>query len=246
MRKVVIVGDGAWGTALALVLERSGQEVVIWGHDPGYLEEMRQHRENRVFLPGVKLPAGIAFADDLGQAVADAGLVVNAIPSRFLRPVFSRPLPNLPPGTPVVSLTKGLEPETLKRPSEVLADCLGEVRLAALSGPSHAEEVARGLPASLVSASSDLATARQVQQMFSQPRFRVYASADLVGVEIAAAAKNVIALAAGIVQGLELGDNALAALATRGMTEIARIGVAMGGDPRTFSGLAGIGDLITT
>lgn len=244
--RVSIVGDGAWGTALALVLHSAGRSVAVWGHDPAYLSEMRERRENRLFLPGVAIPAAVRFEPDLAAAFSEADLVVNAVPSRFLRAVFADAKRLLRSGTPVVSLTKGLEPETLKRPSNVLRECLGAAKVAALSGPSHAEEVARSLPASLVSASDELETARHVQHVFSTPRFRVYASRDLAGVEIAGAAKNVIALAAGIVHGMGLGDNALAALATRGLAEMARLGAALGGEAQTFAGLAGMGDLITT
>ena len=244
--RVGIIGDGAWGTALALVLHSAGRSVVIWGHDPDYLSEMRERRENRLFLPGVGIPGPIRFDPDLAAVLSWSDLVVNAVPSRFLRGVFAGAGPLHRPGTPIVSLTKGLEPETLQRPSTVLRECLGSVQVTVLSGPSHAEEVANFLPASLVAASDDLEAARGAQRIFSTPRFRVYASRDLAGVEIAGAAKNVIALAAGIVHGMGLGDNALAALATRGLAEMARLGTALGGEAQTFAGLAGMGDLITT
>ena len=243
---ISIIGDGAWGTALALVLHRAGQNAAIWGHEPAYLDAMREQRVNSRFLPGIPIPSEIRFLPDLGEALAHADVAVCAVPSKFLRSVFSNAAGLLKQGATVVSLTKGLEEETLLRPSQLLEQFLETRNIAALSGPSHAEEVARNLPASLVSAAVNVETARFVQHVFSTPNFRVYASSDLIGVEVAGAAKNVIALAAGIVHGLGLGDNALAALATRGLAEMSRLGTALGGEAQTFAGLAGMGDLITT
>ena len=244
--RVSIIGDGAWGTAVALVLNSAGRKASLWSHDSAYLAEMKRRRENFKFLPGIALPDAINFEPDLAASFANADIIVNAVPSQYLRTVFGKAKEFHRPEKPLVSLTKGIEPESLKRPSEVLRDCLGTIKIAALSGPSHAEEVAREMPASLVAASDELEIARQVQQIFSTPRFRVYASNDLAGVEMASAAKNVIALAGGIIHGMGLGDNALSALVTRGLVEMARLGVALGGDSQTFSGLAGLGDLITT
>ncbi|MCC8190595.1 MAG: NAD(P)-dependent glycerol-3-phosphate dehydrogenase [Planctomycetes bacterium] len=242
---VTVIGDGGWGTAMALLLHAGGHPVSLWGHDPAYLETMRSSRENRLFLPGFTLPADLELVDDLAAAVAGADLLVIAVPSKFLRAVLARTAGS-GQGKVVISLTKGLDAETLERPSEVIRGCLQCDRVVAVSGPSHAEEVARGLPASVVAAAAKVDDARRVQHLLSGGRFRVYASADIVGVEVAGAIKNVIALAAGILHGLQLGDNALAALATRGLAEMQRLGVAMGGDPATFAGLAGMGDLITT
>ena len=244
--KVAIIGDGGWGTAMAVVLNSSGRRVSIWSHDPRYLEEMRESRQNRLFLPGVEIPAGIGFEADMAKALDWADIVVTAVPSKFLRSVLEGARGMLDPEKPVLSLTKGFDPESGQRPSQVVAECLGSRHVVALSGPSHSEEVARCLPASVVVASEELETARRLQQIVSTSRFRVYASRDIVGVEVAGAVKNVIALAAGLVHGMRLGDNALAALATRGLVEMVRLGVAMGGDAATFSGLAGMGDLITT
>ena len=244
--RIGVLGDGAWGTAVALALLGAGREVRIWGHDPGYLDAMNQARLNPLFLPDCELPGALGFEPDIARAVEWADVVVSAIPSKYLRRVYGGGRAFYPASKPIVSLTKGLEPETLLRPSEIIRECLGAERIAVLSGPSHAEEVAKNLPASLVAASERLETARCIQAIFSTPRFRVYASGDVVGVETAGAAKNVIALAAGIAHGLELGDNALAALMTRGLAEITRLGVVLGGEPQTFSGLAGMGDLITT
>lgn len=244
--KIAIIGDGGWGTAMAILLAAAGKRPVVWGHDPAYLEEMRRTRENGRFLPGVALPETVAFEADAVKALSGAGLIVTAVPSKFLRPVLERIAPGFNPEQTVVSLTKGLDADSLERPSQVVRARLGARHVVALSGPSHAEEVARFLPASVVVASEELETARKVQQFISTPRFRIYASRDIVGVEVAGAVKNIIALAAGIVRGLRLGDNALAALATRGLVEMTRLGMALGAQAATFSGLAGMGDLITT
>lgn len=244
--RVTIIGDGGWGTAMAMVLDSSGHETTIWSHDAAYLERMRQTRANPLFLPGATIPAGIGFEPDIAAAIQWADLVVTAVPSKFLRQVLVRAKGALDPEKPVMSLTKGFDAESLERPSQVIRECLGARKVVALSGPSHSEEIARGLPASVVVASEELETARRIQHIVSTPRFRVYASRDIVGVETAGAVKNVIALAAGMAQGMRLGDNALAALATRGLAEMMRLGVALGGDAATFSGLAGMGDLITT
>ncbi len=244
--RITFIGDGAWGTALALVLASSGQSSTIWGHDPAYIDTMQETRVNSLFLPGIEIPRNVVFDADFENAVAGADIVVNAVPSKFLRSVFAGKKGLFNSGQTIVSLTKGIEEESLKRPSEILAECLDMENIVVLSGPSHAEEVARMLPASVVAASDKLEKARHVQQIFSTPRFRVYASGDIIGVELAGAAKNVIALAAGIAKGMELGDNTMAALITRGIVEMSRLGVAMGGDAQTFSGLAGLGDLVTT
>ncbi len=244
--KIAVIGDGGWGTALAIIMNAAGKQTSLWGHDRAYLDEMRGSRQNRLFLPGVGLPLAINIEPNLEKILAWGDIIVSAIPSRYLRSVLSSARGAIGPDVPVVSLTKGLDPDSLERPSEVIRETLGSRRIVALSGPSHAEEVARFLPASVVAASDELEAARQIQHIISTPRFRVYASGDMVGVELAGAVKNVIALAAGIIQGMKLGDNALAAVATRGQVEMTRLGVALGGDPATFSGLAGMGDLITT
>ncbi len=244
--KIAVIGDGGWGTAISLVLLSSGRQVKLWSHDPAYLEEMAATRVNRLFLPSAALPAGLGFDADLAAIMRWADIVVTAVPSKFLRPVLSRAAGAFDVGKPVLSLTKGFDAERLERPSQVIRECLGARHVAALSGPSHAEEVAGGLPASVVVASEELELARRLQKAVTTPRFRVYASRDIVGLETAGAIKNVIALAAGLVHGMQLGNNALAALATRGLAEMTRLGVALGGEAATFSGLAGMGDLITT
>lgn len=243
---VAVLGNGGWGTALALLAHGGGSDVRIWGVDADYVGETARSRTNPRYLPRVTIPDGILLTSDAAAASRGATLLVSAVPTQFLRATMTRLAPSLPAGIAVVSVTKGLENATLLRPTEILRATLGPRPLAALSGPSHAEEVARGLPASVVVASDDAALAARVQQVFSGESFRVYASGDVLGVEAAAAVKNVIAIAAGICDGLGLGDNAKAALVTRGNAEIARLGRALGARPETFAGLAGIGDLITT
>lgn len=243
---VAILGDGAWGTAISMVLLSSGHNVKMWSHDPRYLELMAKVRQNRLYLPGIDIPDTLQFEPDAANAVKWADLVVAATPSKYLRAVLARCEGALDPEKPVLSLTKGFDGDSLMRPSELIVECLGAKHVAALSGPSHAEEVARRLPASVVVASSELGLARKIQKIVTNSRFRVYASRDITGVEIAGALKNIIALAAGLLQGMNLGDNALSALATRGLVEMMRLGMSLGAEPATFSGLAGMGDLITT
>lgn len=246
--KMVVVGDGGWGSAVALALVRAGHRVTLWGYDPEYLDDMARRRENTRFLPGVALPGSLDFNADLAAALAGARLAFVAVPTQFLRRTLARHWPPEArarrPG--LVSLTKGVEIGGLARPSEILAELAGRERLAVLSGPSHAEEVAAGRPTTLVAASDDRDFAGEVQRACTGGGLRVYTSDDMVGVELAAAVKNVIALAAGMAAGLELGDNALAALVTRGIAEMTRLGVAAGARPATFAGLAGMGDAIVT
>lgn len=243
---VCVIGDGGWGTALALVAVANGHAARLWGYDAAYVEETRRRRENVRFLPGVALAAALELTGDDAAAARGATLLVSAVPTQYLRPTMTRLAPHLPTGVPVVSVSKGLENGTLARPSGILVETIGPRPVAVLSGPSHAEEVARGGTTSVVVASDDAALAARVQQVFGNATLRVYATDDVLGVEIAAATKNVIAIAAGVCDGLGLGDNAKAALLTRGNAEITRLGRAMGARPETFAGLAGIGDLITT
>jgi glycerol-3-phosphate dehydrogenase (NAD(P)+) len=245
-RRAVVIGDGGWGTALALLLARGGVETTLWCNQPAQCEELAARRENRRYLPGVELPAELRFSADPHSACEGIDLAISAVPTQFLRGVAERFEDALPGNAPIVSATKGLEVETLRRPSEILAAVLGERPICVLSGPSHAEEVARLMPASVVAAARDAAFARRVQETLSSDSFRVYTSEDPVGVELGGALKNVIAIAAGLSDGLGLGDNAKAALLTRGSVEIARIGVARGAKLETFFGLAGIGDLVAT
>lgn len=245
MARVTILGDGGWGTAVAVVLAGNGHQVTLWGYDAEYLTEMARTRDNRMYLAGVTLPPNLAFHADMTQALEGAELAIVAIPTKFLRTVFSGRA-GIFGDIPAVSLTKGIEAGTLLRPSEMLAACTGSKRLAVLSGPSHAEEVARLLPATVTVAAVEPGLAEVVQQVVMAPSLRVYTSTDPVGVELGGALKNVVGLAAGIAAGLGLGDNAMAALMTRGLAEMTRLGVAMGADPLTFAGLSGMGDLVTT
>jgi glycerol-3-phosphate dehydrogenase (NAD(P)+) len=244
--RVVVVGDGGWGTALALLLVHAGHDVSLWSHDGDYAQEIGRTRSNPRYLPGFELPAALRVGSDFATLAQGASLVISAIPTQFVRPTWSRLARHLAPGTPVLTVTKGLEEQSLLRPSQVLAELVGPRPIAVLSGPNIAREIARGLPAVSVVASSDAATARLVQHALTSERFRVYLNPDVTGVELGGALKNVIALAAGICDGLELGANAKAALLSRGLLEMARLGVAFGGQRPTFFGLSGLGDLITT
>lgn len=244
--KVLVIGDGAWGTALALQLVAGGARTTLWSAFAARTQEMRDTRRNERYLPGVELPSELRFSADPFDAADGAELVVSVVPTQHLRSVARRFEDALDGRTPIVTATKGLEIETLRRPSEILIDEIGERSLCVLTGPSHAEEVARGLPASLLAASQDAATAALVQRLFGGANMRIYTSEDPLGAELAGALKNVIALAAGICDGLGLGDNAKSALVTRGLVEMARFGVAQGARAETFFGLAGLGDLVTT
>ncbi len=246
MENVTVIGDGAWGTALALLLHAKGLSVKIWGNFPDYVEAQREKRENYKFLPGIRIPEDIGYTADLLEAGKGTDLFVCAVPTQFIRDVFQRFAPHYPRGVPVVSVAKGIEQKTLKRCTEVLAEFLEGGALAALSGPSHAEEVARNIPTAVVVASEDPQLSRRLQDTFMTPSFRVYTQDDLAGVELGGALKNVIALAAGMSDGLGYGDNSKSALLTRGLAEMARLGVAAGAKRLTFSGLSGIGDLMTT
>jgi glycerol-3-phosphate dehydrogenase (NAD(P)+) len=242
-----VLGAGAWGTAISLVLAQDPEHhVALWSARPENARELHQRRENVRLLPGVPIPPSILLTTDIAAAVAGAELVVVAVPTVHLRATVTRIAPALPQGRPMLSLAKGLEVETFCRPTDILRQVVGVEHVAVLSGPSHAEEVSRGLPTSVVVASADLDLARWIQRSFSTDRFRVYTNLDVIGVELAGALKNVIGIAAGISDGLGFGDNAKAALLTRGVVEMARFGVALGAEPQTFNGLAGIGDLITT
>jgi glycerol-3-phosphate dehydrogenase (NAD(P)+) len=244
---VAVLSDGGWGTALALTLLDSGHAVTLWGPFPEYVEELRRRRENVRFLPGVPLPASLRLEADLATAVADAELIVLAAPAQYARSLLDglRRVA-LPPDPLFVNVAKGIEVGSLLRMSELAQEVLAPRRYAVLSGPSHAEEVARRIPTAVVAAAVDEGVARLVQAAFMSGVFRVYTSTDVVGVELGGALKNVLALAAGVCDGMGFGDNTKAALMTRGIAEMARLGAALGGRPETFSGLSGIGDLIVT
>jgi glycerol-3-phosphate dehydrogenase (NAD(P)+) len=243
---VTVVGDGGWGTATAMLLAQAGLEVALWSHDPEYADHLHRTRLNPMFLPGFEIPPRIRIAAELGELVPTSDLLVSAVPTKFLRSVWARHAPLLPADLPILSLSKGLEEGTDLRPTQVLAEITGRRPLAVLSGPNIAREVARGLPAACVVASEDKGLAHAVQTALSTDRFRVYRNPDVVGVELGGALKNVIAIAAGICDGLELGTNAKAALIDRGVIEMARLGERLGGTRRTFFGLSGLGDLLTT
>ncbi|MEN6390412.1 MAG: NAD(P)H-dependent glycerol-3-phosphate dehydrogenase [Syntrophomonas sp.] len=249
MQKVCILGAGSWGTAQAVLLSKNTPRVCLWGRMEDSLEDMERFRENRRFLPGISLPENVELLLDLEEALKGSDLVVCAVPSQVLRSILVKIKDILPLDAYLVNTAKGIEIETGMRLSQVAHDVLGDDirrRFAVLSGPSHAEEVARDIPTAVTVAAYYRETAIYVQDAFMAPMFRVYTNPDVAGVELGGALKNIIALAAGIVDGLGYGDNTKAALLTRGLTEITRMGEAMGGNPRTFSGLSGMGDLVVT
>jgi len=251
MKKIAIIGGGSWGTALAIALSRSSRShrVTLWAHSADVLEILSARRVNEIYLPGFELTADVEVTGSLANALAGADIVLGVMPSAHARELYSAMRPHVAPDSTFVSATKGLEPDTHARISEVIAEEMGlesPSRIAVLSGPSFALEVAEGDPTAVVLASSNAQLASEVQEEFSGPRFRLYTNDDVIGVEIAGAVKNVIAIAAGICTGLELGTNAVAALVTRGLAEMTRLAVALGGRRETLSGLAGVGDLILT
>jgi glycerol-3-phosphate dehydrogenase (NAD(P)+) len=244
-----IVGAGSWGTALAIVLAPRFERIRLWAHETDLVERMFSARVNDVFLAGFPLPLNVEPTADLEYALRDAAIVVGVMPSRFARLLYGEMLPHLTPGMQFVSATKGLEQGTLLRMSEVARQVIGEKfepRVAVLSGPTFAREVANAEPTAVVIASPDQELAQSIQREFSGPTFRLYANDDPVGVELGAALKNIIAIGAGICDGLGLGSNSIAALITRGLAEITRLAIALGGHPKTLSGLAGLGDLVLT
>jgi glycerol-3-phosphate dehydrogenase (NAD(P)+) len=245
-RSVAVVGCGGWGTALALVLHGNGHRVTVWGVDPAYVAEMAASRRNPRYLDGIDLPPDMGLSSDLAASLPPADVVLLATPTIYLRSVCENVRPHLKDKHLVVNVAKGIEEGSLLLGSGVVRDVCGDRPVAGLYGPSHAEEVARGLPTTVVATCADPAVAGEVQDMFMAPSFRVYTNPDATGVELGAALKNVIAIAAGICDGLGFGDNAKSALLTRGLAEIARLGVAMGARAETFAGLTGLGDLITT
>jgi glycerol-3-phosphate dehydrogenase (NAD(P)+) len=246
-RRIAILGSGAMGTACSVLLsERSGCDIRLWTRTPERAAEILRDGENRKLLPGVPIPSSVRVTSNLAEAVDEADVMVLAIPTRFLRETLQPLAAQIPFGLPAVSVAKGLEIGTLMRPSQILVDVLGDRSVAALGGPSHAEEIARRMPAGVVAASADKHLAGRVQLLFNTDRFRVYTNDDIVGVELAGAIKNVIAIAAGICDGLRFGDNAKSGLVTRGLVEMIRFGTTLGADADTFNGLAGLGDLVTT
>lgn len=242
---VTVLGSGAWGTALALVLLENGHQVTLWSYFQEESDRIKENRENPM-LKGVPIPEALALTADV-NCVSQSDVVVLATPSFAVRSTAAKLAPLVKSGTMLVSVGKGVEKETSLRLSQIIAQEVGEkCPIVALCGPTHAEEVGRGIPSAIVAASENRVAAHVVQELFMSPRLRVYASPDVVGVEIGAALKNVIALCVGVIDGMGFGDNTRAMLMTRGLTEIARLGMALGGKQSTFAGLAGVGDLIVT
>jgi len=245
--KLAIIGAGSWGSALACVLAPRFTSVTLQAHEADLAERLQATRVNDVFLPGIRLPDNVKVTHSLEAALGGAGTVLSVMPSHVVRAVYTRMLTHLPAGAGIVSATKGLEGGSLMRVSEVIRDVVGpDFRIAVLSGPTFAREVAAGSPTALVATSENEAFAEEIQQRFSGPVFRVYRNNDPAGVEIGGALKNVVAIGAGICDGLGLGHNAVAALITRGLAELTRLAVAVGGRPETLAGLAGLGDLVLT
>lgn len=244
MNQIAVYGAGSWGTALAVLMAKAGNSVALIGRNEEEIRQMHERRENLRYLPGVVLPQSLEATTDLSRCRAD--LLILSVPSHAVRSTARLLRQNLSPGTLIVSTAKGLEEETHKRLSQVLEEELSGHPIIVLSGPSHAEEVGRDMPTTVVVASQNMEASQQVQDLMMTPKFRIYTNPDLIGVELGGALKNVIALCTGIAEGLGFGDNTKAALMTRGLAEIARLGVAMGGNPLTFAGLSGVGDLIVT
>ncbi len=245
-KAIAIVGGGAWGTALAVNLGRRSLPVRLWMNEPDLVERMLSRRDNPVFLPGIEVPGAVTPTHDLAAAISDAAVVVFAVPTPFARAVYERAKDDLGP-VPVVVAAKGIEDGTLFLPSEVATACLPVgTPIAVMSGPSFAEEVARGVPTAVVVAAADGGLARELQDRLGGESLRLYTNTDVVGVQIAAALKNVVAIAAGLADGLGFGHNTIAALITRGLAEMRRLGVARGASAETFSGLAALGDLVLT
>ena len=246
MKKVSVIGAGSWGSALAVLLANNGHEVTLWTHDPHEIEMLSTKREQQEKLPGVKLPDNIAIEADLETALTDEDVVVMAVPSPVVRTVAKQMSPFVKDGQIIVNVAKGIEDVTYKTLSDIIEEEIPNAEVCVLSGPSHAEEVGIGIPTTVVIGAKNKKTAEMLHEVFMNKVFRVYTSSDIIGIELGGALKNVIALAAGTVDGLGYGDNTKAALMTRGIAELTRLGEAMGGKPETFSGLTGVGDLIVT
>ncbi|MCB9772376.1 MAG: NAD(P)-dependent glycerol-3-phosphate dehydrogenase [Candidatus Omnitrophica bacterium] len=252
---ISIIGDGGWGTTLAVYLARKNYPVKLWGAFPEYTQHMQESRFNRKFLPGVEIPSSVEITSDLATSINDSDIIVLAVPSQFLRSVLKK-IKKLS-GTEkrsgislknkiIVSVVKGIETTTLMRVSEIVQDILGNVTFAAFSGPTIAGEVVKKIPTTAVIASKNIKVAKTLQEIFNSDTFRIYTNADVIGVEIGGSLKNVIAIACGVCDGLNYGTNTKAAIVTRGLAEISTLGTALGAKPKTFSGLTGLGDLITT
>ena len=246
MRRVSVIGAGSWGTALAVMLDKNGHDVTIWARRKESIENMKKYRENKDYLPDIHIGENVVLTNDLEFAISNADIIVLSVPSKAVRDTATSIAPFVKEGQIIVNVSKGIEEGSLKRLSKVIQECIPKCPVCTLSGPSHAEEVAKDIPTAIVVASEDFDATKIVQQEFMNPMFRVYTNSDEVGVEIGGAFKNLIALASGMCDGLGFGDNTKAALMTRGIAEIGRLGMAMGGRLETFAGLSGIGDLIVT
>ncbi len=246
MSDVTVVGAGSWGTAVSNLLAKKGCDVILWGRDGGVVSRINDDRRNPRYLDDVEINQRVRATDDLASAIAGASIVAWAVPSHAMRGIIDKVASQIAPGTILVSLTKGLEPETGLRMTDIFSEAAPQAAAAVLSGPNHAEEVSRDIPSATVVATSRSEQAILLQDLFTTPVFRVYRNDDVLGVELGAAVKNVIAIAAGASDGLGYGDNAKASLITRGLAEMTRLGVALGARAETFSGVAGIGDLIAT
>jgi glycerol-3-phosphate dehydrogenase (NAD(P)+) len=244
--RIAVLGDGGWGTTLAVLLSAKGYPVTLWGAFKNYAKQMSKTRLNPKFLPGVKIPRDIQITDKIRDAVADKEVLVLAVPSQYTRGVLRKIKGKFAKKTVFLSVTKGIETGSNKRISEIIHATLGPVKLAVLSGPTIAQEVAKGIPTTAVAASHDSRIRKFIQDVFSTERFRVYTNADVVGVELGGSLKNVIAIACGVSDGLGFGTNTKAAILARGLAEISRLGKAMGAKLETFSGISGLGDLVTT
>jgi len=246
---ISVLGAGGWGTTLAILLNSNGHNVTLWEFNESYCEVLNAKRENVTFLPGVTIPSSLTITHDLRLACTDKNVIVIAVPTQFIRSVIKNIEFDLIKNSILVSVSKGIEVDTDLTVSQIIRNVyskISPVQIGVLSGPSHAEEVSRYIPTTVVAASTDIATARLLQSTFMNSYFRVYSSLDLVGVELGGAFKNVIAVGAGIIDGLKYGDNTKAAIMTRGVAEISRLGIALGAFPETFAGLSGMGDLIVT
>lgn len=244
--KICVLGAGSWGIALTNLLARNNNEMTVWSIDPEEVSMLKEFSEHRTKLPGVILPGVVEYTTDIESALQDKDMVVMAVPSPFVRSTAHMAAPYIKKDEIIVNVAKGIEEDTLKRLSEVISEEIPDAQVAVLSGPSHAEEVGKLMPTTVVVGAPTKALAMKVQDTFMAETFRVYTSPDMIGIELGGALKNVIALAAGIADGLGCGDNTKAALITRGIHEMSALGIAMGGKPETFSGLSGTGDLIVT
>lgn len=247
--KISVLGAGGWGTTLAILLHYNGHNVTLWEYKKSYARELNKKRINIDYLPGIKIPKEISINSDIEESTIDKNLIVLAVPSQYLRNIVKRVGSNSIRDTILVSVSKGIEKDTTMTMSQLLLDVypsLNENQIGVISGPSHAEEVSRRIPTAVVAASVDMETSKTIQAAFMTSYFRVYSSTDILGVELGGAFKNVIAIGAGIIDGAGFGDNTKAAIMTRGVAEISRLGLAMGARPETFAGLSGMGDLIVT